>query len=1093
MPSLPNEHWPFRLHIRLQMASFVHSSLSFLLGAKVCVYIRGAGPNLVSPSVEAVGTTGRPEMPNIDTLRGEVDRTTSSWTIDEYIPWIAYNRITIKLTFPDCQALDAFLFALSYVRLSDFMETRSPSTIPLTERRLTQRDLDHFVETRAALYCTARISVLPMELLSTIFLFLPDSGGQLPTFGSTLLPLRVCSEWRSVAMGAPSLWRTPPTFTFHSSHFHRGGGFRTLLWFWLERAKSSKIALSIRVFNTLPSEISHLLGSQPNPFTAVRSLNLICTWWSLFSGRLDSPSPPSRALRSAFVANYPALRDLTVHLNLFDHGLQHLIQRSTALPEFQSPSVQRLRSFTVVTSTLFTAQTLADKFIKTSPNWIVRMVLLDDCDFKLFGESPLLESFRMALGTAAPLEASIGRMKYVGLCWDSSTFSSCFAAIAQTPQTSTSNTTSVILKYLAGGFLANNVTVNLVGQRSVAHNCVNATYLAPRRPVSGELKWGSSSHYAQQRIDAQLHAYNKYRVERITLVHVPRLVDMTAELLALQSPEAFESINTTIISNYLWGWTRAPYTVFRKLVSDPQQGYYPTSNGFATAIAIEANIFLGSAVCRTIVRAKDLPGFTLMCAAREDQIAIQPSTSAFHKKFESMSHGLLQNLDWANVLVAGGMVLGTLVTVDTPEADADLRYRWSSSDIDVYLYGLSADKATAKIHHIYETFRSNLPSRTPTIAVRNSTTITFYARDVLLNFDLDICAMGWDGKNVWMLPRAARALETGYNTFTMSLVNGHYLSDRRASQPKRIFKYADRGYGVRILPSYLSSLAHIFENEQSIDVTQMAADAHLFVENMFRDSHRVRYSDLDDSWPTRSCLTTFTLFMRHAVYWEVARRQDEIIDTVWADVSYEETYEDNPDNVLNRPGYKWDSSFSLSALKDHVAHSNDKEVQGWIRSDYSDRLLGYGVRHGDELDGRRMSCATRIDVLLGETHDIKTVLFLPSAFAVYANTLVNIVLEELVQPQGPMLTPAIANADTVNLNNGKEGLFVWTITSTLMWQQQDRRIDELFDVLRAFCRVNTPILSNQHLQAERLVREVSKRGIGVRNELESFRLWVRGF
>ncbi|KAJ7166898.1 hypothetical protein C8R46DRAFT_1219277 [Mycena filopes] len=453
-----------------------------------------------------------------------------------------------------------------------------------------------------------------------------------------------------------------------------------------------------------------------------------------------------------------------------------------------------------------------------------------------------------------------------------------------------------------------------------------------------------------------------------------------------------------------------------------------------------------------------------MCAAREDQIVIQPSTSAFHNTFERMSHGLLQNLDWANVLVAGGMVLGTLVTVDTPEADADLRYRWSSSDIDLYLYGLSADKATAKIHHIYETFRSNLPSRTPTIAVRNSTTITFYARyplrriqivlklvdspkDVLLNFDLDICAMGWDGKNVWMLPRAARALETGYNTFTMSLVNGHYLSDRRASQPKRIFKYADKGYGVRILPSYLSSLAHTFEDEQSIDLTQLAADAQIFVEDMFvrlRDSHRVRYSDLDDNWPARSCLTTFTLFMRHAVYWEIARRQDEIIDQpVWAYVSYEETYEDNPDNVLNRPGYKWDSSFSLSALKDHVAHSNDKEVQGWIRSDNSDRLLAYGVRHGDELDGRRMSCATHIDALLGGTHDIKTVLFLPSAFAVYANTLVNIVLEELeVQPQAPMLTPAIQNADTVELNEGKEGLFVWTITSTLMWQQQDRRIDE---------------------------------------------------
>jgi hypothetical protein len=104
---------------------------------------------------------------------------------------------------------------------------------------------------------------------------------------------------------------------------------------------------------------------------------------------------------------------------------------------------------------------------------------------------------------------------------------------------------------------------------------------------------------------------------------------------------------------------------------------------------------------------------------------------------------------------------------------------WHSSDIDIYVYGLSADEATEKIRDIYKVFRSNLVngSPTPTLGVRNSKTITFYARyplrriqivlklaespkDILLNFDLDICAMGWDGTELWMLPRAARALES---------------------------------------------------------------------------------------------------------------------------------------------------------------------------------------------------------------------------------------------------------------------------------------------------------------------------------------------
>ncbi|KAJ7760853.1 hypothetical protein DFH07DRAFT_816007 [Mycena maculata] len=66
--------------------------------------------------------------------------------------------------------------------------------------------------------------------------------------------------------------------------------------------------------------------------------------------------------------------------------------------------------------------------------------------------------------------------------------------------------------------------------------------------------------------------------------------------------------------------------------------------------------------------------------------------------------------------------------------------------------------------------------------------------------------MYWNGNEFSMLPRAVRALETGYTVFTMNMIQGHYLSERQATQEQRVFKYADRGYGVRILPSYISSL-----------------------------------------------------------------------------------------------------------------------------------------------------------------------------------------------------------------------------------------------------------------------------------------------
>ncbi|KAJ7020989.1 hypothetical protein C8F04DRAFT_1274306 [Mycena alexandri] len=356
--------------------------------------------------------------------------------------------------------------------------------------------------------------------------------------------------------------------------------------------------------------------------------------------------------------------------------------------------------------------------------------------------------------------------------------------------------------------------------------------------------------------------------------------------------------------------------------------------------------------------------------------------------------------------------------------------------------------------------------------------------------------MGWDGSNVWMLPRAARALETGCNTFTMNLVHGHYLSERHASQPLRIFKYADKGYGVRILPSYVSSLVQT-EGSESIDINGLAAAAHLWVNNLFvawRESHHIRYSDLDDNWPTRSCLTGFSLFMRHVAYWKMALEKNEILDEpTWAYVSYEDTYDDNPDNVLNHPAFIWNDSFQLQAFRNHIPQTNHREVAAWMRPDVTGRLRGHGVIHGDELDqAQRVSCAPRMDVLLGATHDIKTSVLLPWDFAVHANTFVSEVLNELgVQHEAPILTPAVQSADNAPPNEPKEGLFMWTITSKLMWQQQDRRIDELFEVLKAFCRVNTPIQADQRMQAECLERELARRQVGVHDEFGAFRQWMR--
>jgi hypothetical protein len=136
---------------------------------------------------------------------------------------------------------------------------------------------------------------------------------------------------------------------------------------------------------------------------------------------------------------------------------------------------------------------------------------------------------------------------------------------------------------------------------------------------------------------------------------------------------------------------------------------------------------------------------------------------------------LLKGLDWSNVFIAGGCALGTLLTPGIPEDHKPSD--WLSSDLDLYIYGLGTEEANKKIEHIADIYKQNLPKESPFLVVRNSQSVTLYSsyptkrvqivlklvgnpRDVLLNFDLDVCAVGFDGQEVWMLPRFIRALES---------------------------------------------------------------------------------------------------------------------------------------------------------------------------------------------------------------------------------------------------------------------------------------------------------------------------------------------
>ncbi|KAJ7718695.1 hypothetical protein DFH07DRAFT_973202 [Mycena maculata] len=617
--------------------------------------------------------------------------------------------------------------------------------------------------------------------------------------------------------------------------------------------------------------------------------------------------------------------------------------------------------------------------------------------------------------------------------------------------------------------------------------------------------------------------------------HVPSLVDLAAERLgnlSLDDEETMDAIPSVILASYMWGWHKIAYPAMRRALQrlpNPESAPEGSSNSIDEWILLNDkwlrdgkqaewqqglvtfddadNVFQNSILAdssRTITRLESLPGYEVSCDAREPHIAIQPSVEAFKRTFDHISDGLLKNLDWSNLFVAGGIILGALLSVDTPDGQPRSDPRWASSDIDMFVYGLSPLAANEKVRHLFETFRANLPPGTPTLVVRNCTTITFYARyplrriqivlkltespkSVLLNFDLDVCAMGWDGTSLWMLPRAARALETGCNVFTMSLIRGHYLSNRRASALERVFKYADKGYGLRILPSYMSSLnnrkpSQASPGQQPDGTDDLPPDIPFLIAEARRlTAHDVLRSDENDSnifefnmaHSKPSGLSGFSSLMRWVALWEMGRRGEVTIRKgAWALSSYRDA---------------WDERFDTGSFQEHIQQANEKEVWNWVVTDFNRRLVAHGVADEENLDSgeyelwntfRRTTCAPTVDAVLSKKKDIMLQVLLPCERAQARAGL----------RETKLLVPVEYGFNFLGSPEPQtDGLFFWRIPAELMWQQLDRSVDELFEVLHAFRKVNEHLRSNSAFQAPRLLRELARRTLY--DEFDAFASW----
>ena len=212
----------------------------------------------------------------------------------------------------------------------------------------------------------------------------------------------------------------------------------------------------------------------------------------------------------------------------------------------------------------------------------------------------------------------------------------------------------------------------------------------------------------------------------------------------------------------------------------------------------------------------------------------------FESNWDVFTMGQLRGLDWSNVVCAGGAVLACSTTIPPPPTDPDaakaataqllcragkvdealsghpafLAFHGrdapgglATADIDLWLYGMTPAQAAQKVEHIAAVLRANAAQRGGSIiVVRTKNTFSFVSAfpfrivqvvrtvfaspaQVLLDFDLDSCALGYDGSRVLAAPRALSALSSGANVMR---------SDLTRLSLKRMLKYARRGFPTKL-------------------------------------------------------------------------------------------------------------------------------------------------------------------------------------------------------------------------------------------------------------------------------------------------------
>lgn len=200
-------------------------------------------------------------------------------------------------------------------------------------------------------------------------------------------------------------------------------------------------------------------------------------------------------------------------------------------------------------------------------------------------------------------------------------------------------------------------------------------------------------------------------------------------------------------------------------------------------------------------------------ASLTGQQSIVPTLDEFKSNFlDVFCEGSLRYLNWENIFAAGGGVLACTQPIPAEYAmnvATKRKYfhdvQYSSSDVDLFLYGLNEEDGKRKLLEIYEAVCQACPHTV--VCFRSAHAVTLVSQypfrhiqivlrlysspyEVLAGFDVDSCTVGFDGHMVYADARAHHALVTRRNTID--------VTRRSPSYEMRLAKYGERGFEIQL-------------------------------------------------------------------------------------------------------------------------------------------------------------------------------------------------------------------------------------------------------------------------------------------------------